>query len=118
MSDGEILLAQLALASSQCGEIIEVLERPPASQLQFAILRRVLKVVTKHLGTGDLTCRESNLRRFFMNGCFDAREEAASPRLPKLHITQLQFVIKLRLTEVTTGRASDDGRQEKQEDES
>ena len=105
-SDGEILLAQLALASSQCKEIIEVLERPPASQLQFAILRRVLKVVTKHLGTGDLTCRESNHRRFLIKECFDAWEETAFPRPPKLHIPQLQFVIKLRLAEVTTGRAS------------
>ena len=65
ISDGEIMLAQLALARSLCGQIIEVLERPPGSHLQFATLRRVLKVVTKHLGTGDLTCRESNHRMFF-----------------------------------------------------
>ena len=46
-----------------------------------------------------------------MQECFDAWEEAACPRLPKLHIPQLQFVIKLRLTEVTTGRASEEERQ-------
>ena len=118
ISDGEIMLAQHALARSLCGQIIEVLERPPGSHLQFATLRRVLKVVTKHLGTGDLTCRESNHRRFLMKECFDAWEEAAFPRLPKLHIPQLQFVIKLRLTEVTTGRASEEERQEQEEDES
>ena len=53
-----------------------------------------------------------------MHECFDAWEEAAFPRLPKLHIPQLQFVIKLRLTEVTTGRASEEERQEKEEYES
>ena len=106
ISDGEIVLAQHALARSRCGQIIEVLERPPGSHLQFATLRRVLKVVTKHLGTGDLTCRESNHRRLLVKECFDAGEEAASPRHPKLHIPQLQVVTKLRLTEVTTGRAS------------
>ena len=54
----------------------------------------------------------------FNEGCFDAWEEAAFPRLPKLHIPQLQFVIKLRLTEVTTGRASEEERQEQEEYES
>ena len=82
ISDGEIMLAQLALARSLCGQIIEVLERPPGSHLQFATLRRVLKVVTKHLGTGDLTCRESNHRRFLMKECFDAWAEANLPTPP------------------------------------
>ena len=106
ISDGEIMLAQLALARSLCGQIIEVLERPPGSHLQFATLRRVLKVVTKHLGTGDLTCRESNHRRFLMKECFDAWEESVFPGLPKLPIPQLQFVIELRVREVATGCVS------------
>ena len=76
ISDGEIMLAQLALARSLCGRIIEVLERPPGSHLQFATLRRVLKVVTKHPDTGELMCRETNQRKFLMGECFDAWADA------------------------------------------
>ena len=66
ISDGEIMIAQLAVARSLCGQIIEVLGRPLGSHLQFATLRRALKVVAEHLGTGDLPCREINHRRSLM----------------------------------------------------
>ena len=103
ISDGEIMLAQLALARSLCRQVIEVLERPPGSHLQFATLRRVLKVVTKHLGTADLACCETNHRRFLMKEWFDAFGEAASLGLPKLPIPELQLAILLRVMEVATG---------------
>ena len=38
-----------------------------------------------------------------MNECFDAWEDAAFLGLPKLPIPELQFVIKLRVIQVTTG---------------
>ena len=93
MSDGGALLAR---TSSTCC-IIELLERPLESQLQFVIFRRVLQVVTKHSDTGELMCLDTNQRKFLMGECFDAWEEAVFLGLPELPIPQLQFLIVFRL---------------------
>ena len=106
MSDGGTLLATLLARTSSTCCIIELLERPLESQLQVVIFRRVLQVVTKQSDTGELMCRETNQRKFLMGECFDAWEDAVFLGLPKLPIPQLQFVIELRVREVTTGCVS------------
>ena len=51
-------------------------QKPPESQLQFVIFRRVLQVVTKHPYTGELMSRETDQRIFLMSECFDAWVDA------------------------------------------
>ena len=93
MSDGGALLAPLLARTSSTCCIIELLERPPESQLQFVIFRRVLTVVTKHPDTGELMCRETNQRKFLMGECFDAWADAVFP--PHATVTNALVVFRL-----------------------
>ena len=100
MSDGATLFA---LCESQ---------KPLESQLQCVVFRRVMKVVTKQLDTGELMCRETNQRKFLMGEFVDAWEDVVYPP----HATVTHDLVVCRSMYVVTGCPITGGSRRREDD--